>query len=188
MIREYEKLKVDFPEDPQHERYLVMSYLQLASLLWQLGQQTEANELYRKAADVDAADPGLNNNLAWFLAANPEPRLRDAARAVRLAQKAADVQSQSPDYKNTLGVAHYRNGNYRAAITELESAVNLRWGGNTVDWLFLAMAHWRLGDRDKARTWFDRAVKWMDKYNPPDDELRRFRTEAEALLAEANKS
>src|SRR5262249_14052822 len=48
---------------------------------------------------------------------------------------------------------------------------------------FLAMVHWHLGDKDQARSWFDRAVAWMDKNQPPnDEELRLYREEAEALL------
>jgi hypothetical protein len=65
--------------------------------------------------------------------------------------------------------------------------MRLRKGGDSYDWFFLAMAHWRLGDRDKARTWFGRAVKWMDAHQPQDVELRRFRAEAEALLGQAGK-
>jgi hypothetical protein len=56
-----------------------------------------------------------------------------------------------------------------------------------VDWFYLAMARWCLGDRTEARTWFDRAVKWMDLYQPFDGELRRIRAEAEALLCEAGR-
>jgi hypothetical protein len=52
---------------------------------------------------------------------------------------------------------------------------------------YLAMAHCRLGDRDQARTWFDRAVQGMSRHKPHDDELRRFRAEAETMLAEARK-
>ena len=44
------------------------------------------------------------------------------------------------------------------------------------------MAHWQLGDKKQARQWYDKAVSWMDKNKPQDDELRRFRAEAEALL------
>jgi hypothetical protein len=33
----------------------------------------------------------------------------------------------------------------------------------------------------------NRAVQWMDKNKPRDDELRRFRAEAEGMLAEADK-
>jgi eukaryotic-like serine/threonine-protein kinase len=66
--------------------------------------------------------------------------------------------------------------------------MSLRRGGYSFDWFFLAMAHWRLGDHDKARTWFGRAVQWMDKHMPQHGELRRFRAEAEAMLGRAGKS
>jgi hypothetical protein len=40
-----------------------------------------------------------------------------------------------------------------------------------------------LGEKDVARTWYDKAVAWMDKNKSQDeDELRRFRTEAAELL------
>jgi hypothetical protein len=44
------------------------------------------------------------------------------------------------------------------------------------------MAHWRLGNKDKARRWYDSAVQWMDKNQPRDDEFIRVRTEAAELL------
>jgi hypothetical protein len=43
------------------------------------------------------------------------------------------------------------------------------------------MPRWRLGERDEARRWYEKAVEWM-KTKPNDDELRRFRSEAAALL------
>jgi tetratricopeptide (TPR) repeat protein len=183
----YERLKADFPEGPHHRRNLVVSYLGLVSLLWELGRQAEAAEPYRKALGLGGADPAVDNELAWFLATSPEPSLRDAALAVRLAKKAVTARPRSADYRNTLGVAYYRNGDDKAAVAELETAMSLRAGGNSFDWFFLAMAHWRLGDRDKARAWLDRAVQGMDRHKPHDDELRRFRAEAEAILAEARK-
>jgi hypothetical protein len=57
-------------------------------------------------------------------------------------------------------------------------------GGTSFDWFFVAMAHWRLGDHNKARIWFDRAVQWINRHKPHDDELFRFRAEAQAMLAE----
>jgi tetratricopeptide (TPR) repeat protein len=184
-ISQYEALKTDFPENPHHRRHLVRSYLKLVSLLWEFGRQSEAAEPYRKALAVDPADADVNNLLAWFLATNPEPRLRDPSLAVRLATKAVAAEPQSPDYQNTLGVAHYRNGDDRAAVSALETAMRLRAGGDSFDWFFLAMAHWRLGDREQAHQWFDRAARGMDKQTPPDEELRRFRAEAMAVLGEA---
>ncbi len=48
--------------------------------------------------------------------------------------------------------------------------------------LFIAMAHWRLGHHDEARKWFQQAVDWQEKKNVTDDELPRFRVEAEGPL------
>jgi tetratricopeptide (TPR) repeat protein len=186
VIRHYEVLKADFPKAPQYPRKLVQNYLLLVSLLWDLGRQADAAEPYRKAFDLDPEDPDINNMLAWFLATSAEPRLRDAALAVQLAQKAVAGNQHSGDYKNTLGVALYRNGDNKAAIQELQASMTQRGGGDSYDWFFLAMAHWRLGDRDDARMWFDRAVQWMDSHEP-NGEFRRFRAEAADLLAEASK-
>ena len=44
------------------------------------------------------------------------------------------------------------------------------------------MAHWQLGHKPEARKWYDRAVQWMKKRKPNDEELRHFRTEAAELL------
>src|SRR5262249_32155933 len=148
---------------------------------------TEVDEPYRKALRLESEDDVLNNILAWFLATSPEPRLRDPALAVRLAKKAVDARINDANFWNTLGVAHYRTGDHKAAVAELGMATSLRVDGESVDWFFLAMAHQRLGDRDKAQAYFDRAVQWMEKHMPHDDELRRFRAEAETLVAEARK-
>jgi hypothetical protein len=44
------------------------------------------------------------------------------------------------------------------------------------------MARWQLGEKEKAREWYDRAVKWMDKNAPADKGFVRWRTEAAELL------
>ena len=44
------------------------------------------------------------------------------------------------------------------------------------------MAHRQQGQKEESRTWYDRAVPWMEKHKPQDEELLRFRVEAEELL------
>jgi tetratricopeptide (TPR) repeat protein len=183
VIHLYETLKANFAEDPEHRRNLVVSYMELARLLCEVGRQTEAAEPYRKALELEEDDPAVNNDLAWFLATNSATCLRDVARAVRLAKKVVTARPESAIYRNTLGVAYYRNGDDRAAVAELETAMSMQAGGNSFDWFFLAMARWRLGDRSTARAWFDRAVQWMGRHKPHDGELCRFRAEAQAMLA-----
>jgi serine/threonine protein kinase/tetratricopeptide (TPR) repeat protein len=186
-LHHYETLRADFPENPRHERALGQRYVELIHLLGDLGRQSEAAETYRKLLEMNSEDGEVNNNRAWFLATDPEPRWQDPTLAVRLARKAVAAQRLDGNSRNTLGVALYRTGDDKAAITELESAMRLRSNEASFDWFFLAMAHWRLGNRTEARKCFDQAVEWMDKNKPNDDELRRFRAEAEGVLAEAGK-
>ena len=61
--------------------------------------------------------------------------------------------------------------------------MELKKGGSTsFEWFFLAMAYWQLSEKQKARPWYEKAVEWMDKHDPKNEELRRFRAEAEELL------
>ena len=60
--------------------------------------------------------------------------------------------------------------------------MGLRQGGDSFDWFFLAMLRWQQGDQKDARKLYDQAVLWMDKNQPKNEELERFRTEAEKLL------
>src|SRR5262249_30702392 len=137
---------------------------------------------YTRAAKLDPEDTLAPNNLAWLLATCPEPKLRDPKRAVELARKAIELAPKEGNFWNTLGAAQYRAGNWKAAIEGLNKSMELRNGGDSFDWFFLAMAHWQLGARDEARKWYDRAVEWMGKNAKDNDELRRFRREAEELL------
>jgi tetratricopeptide (TPR) repeat protein/tRNA A-37 threonylcarbamoyl transferase component Bud32 len=183
----YEALKTDFPEDAQYPTRLVQSYLDFIGLLEVLGRPAEAATFLHQALEVKSEDPGVNNNLAWILATHPESGLRNPALAVQLAQKAVAARQQSANCHNTLGVAHYRNGDNKAAVAELETACKLRPVTDPTDCLFLAMAYSRLSDRTAAQTWFDRAVQEMDKQPSPSEELRRFRAEAEAVMAATDK-
>jgi serine/threonine protein kinase len=123
VTRLYERLGTDFPEDPRHRRYLVRSYLEQVRLRCELGRPADAAELYHKAIDTETEDPSVNNELAWFLATGAKPPFRNGALAVRLAQKAVAARPQYSVFRNTLGAAHYCNGEYQAAVADLETAM-----------------------------------------------------------------
>src|SRR5439155_17525669 len=127
-----------------------------------LGQWDKAVADYAKAIELNPAASALNN-LAWLLATCAEATLRNPKRAVELAREAVALAPQAGYIWNTLGVAHYRAGEWNAAIAALEKSMALRKGGDSADWFFLAMAHWQLGEKDEARNWYDQAVEWMDK-------------------------
>jgi tetratricopeptide (TPR) repeat protein len=171
----------------------------LGNVLWAAGRRPEAAEAFRQAEEEwrggTRASAAQRNQRAWFLATCPDPQFRDPAAAVDLAQQAVKevpegapwwatgVQERRPgDMRRTLGVALYRAGDWNAAVKALQKGAELREGGDSSDWFFLAMAHWQLGDKDQARRWFDQAAAWMGKNQPKNEELLRFRREAEALL------
>jgi serine/threonine protein kinase/Flp pilus assembly protein TadD len=137
---------------------------------------------YRATVRLNPKGGGSHNLLAWILVTCPHVPLRDPAEGVELARTAVELSPSDPSFWNTLGAAHYRAGDWKDAAAALEKAMQLRSGGNSYDWFFLAMAHWQLGDPEKARQEFDRAVQWMDKNMPKGRELGRFRAEAAELL------
>jgi eukaryotic-like serine/threonine-protein kinase len=122
------------------------------------------------------------NGLAWRLATHPKPEFRDPDRAVQLARTAVELAPNDGYIWNTLGVAQYRAGDWKAAISALEKSMKLRNGGDAFDWFFLAMADWQLGRKQQARAWYGKAVAWMEKQHVKKEELRRFRAEAEKLM------
>ena len=108
--------------------------------------------------------------------------------AIAAYQEAIRLLPGSTAAHSDLGLALYRAGRWAEAITALETARKLRKGDDGRDGFVLAMAHWRQGDRDEARAWFDKAVQAMQRGGSTDDELTQLRTEAAALLGVAAQS
>ena len=138
-------------------------------------QPDEAIVAFRKAAD------------AYFRIGNALEGQGKLGETITCFEKAVELNPKHPDFPSTLGAAHYRAGNWNAAIDAMDKSMQLRKGGDSNEWFFLAMAHWQLGEKDKAREWYDRAVQWMDKNQPNNDELCRFRAEAAELLGVKEK-
>jgi serine/threonine protein kinase/Flp pilus assembly protein TadD len=159
-------------------------YYALSSALEAQGNRAEAIAVLRKVADSRPNDPDGLKFPTWLLANSHFYELRDPARAVELARKAVELAPDDGSTWNTLGAALCRAGSWNAAIAALEKSMALGGGGDSFDWFFLAMAHWKLGERDKARAWYERAAQWMENEAPVDygSYLRRFRTEAAELL------
>jgi tetratricopeptide (TPR) repeat protein len=123
------------------------------------------------------------NALAWLLANCPDRTLRDPSQALQLAKQAVVLAPKMGDYRNTLGAAYYRVGEWQKAVEALNESRKLHQDSDPTDWFFLAMAHWRLGDKNQGRTWHQKAAEWMDKQQSQDEELRQFRAESAQLLA-----
>lgn len=191
-----EPLVTQFPDRPDYRRELLRGHWALGLALMIAGRCPEAEVALQAALDGlppsgdQASDlailfrpmaASVRNDLAWLLATCPDAKVRDPKRAVELAKKAVELDPLA-SYWNTLGAAHYRAGSYQEALTALQKSMDLQKGGDAFDWLFVAMAHARLNHSAEARKWFGKAVDWMEKRQSKNEELLRFRAEADDLL------
>jgi WD40 repeat protein len=134
-----------------------------------------------------AARPLDLNNLAWAYMAKP-PLSHGAQLAVALAKRAVELDGLNGSYRNTLGIAYYRDGRYRRALAVLTE--NLHGEASrydAYDLYFLAMSYHRLEEPAKAKECFERACSSHQRNagilaKQQVEELNQFRTEAETTL------
>jgi serine/threonine protein kinase/tetratricopeptide (TPR) repeat protein len=151
------------------------------------GQYPAAAEVYRQA--LERHEQRMNkftdqkllvkkqHRLAKCLVSCPDVQVRKPIQAIELAKKAVAHAPDQGDYWNTLGAAYYRAGDWNESVAALEKCMQLR--GDASDWLFLAMACHQLKQPDKAKTWLDKAVDWIEQAEKGqlDNALHRMRWE-----------
>jgi WD40 repeat protein len=124
------------------------------------------------------------NTVAWACVLAPAA-VADLNIPVRLIEPVVARRPMSHAMRNTLGAALYRANQEERAVQELNEAVRvLAREGTPLDWLFLAMAHYRFNHRDEARAWLDKAAARLEG---PDGTKRVGwqRLEEDLLLSEA---
>lgn len=130
---------------------------------YRAGQWEKARDVFREACQLDTrAEPILvacRRALSWFLATCPDVKLRDPGEAVRLATVGVEHLSQFGESWEVLGVARYRAGDAAGAIAALEKAGNPTTFKSPSVSFVRAMAHWKQGEREEARRWYDRGVE-----------------------------
>jgi WD40 repeat protein/tetratricopeptide (TPR) repeat protein len=151
----------------------------------QMGETDKAAADFRKASE---RKPEQANRLAWELATAPNASHRVPSLAVELAGHAVRLAPAEATYWNTLGVAHYRAGDWKTAIQALEEAEKLAPGKEfSFNAFFLAMCYQQLGDAARAQDYYERAVRWCQENQgklsaAQQQELKVFRAEAEDVL------
>jgi tetratricopeptide (TPR) repeat protein len=183
-----DKLGPNHPVTLETMHDLARTYSALGRHAEELKLREETLELRKTKLGVDHPDTLESMHmLARLLANSSDPKVRNARRAVELAKQAIDLAPKVGHFWNALGVAYYRAEDWKASVQTLEKSMQLCKGGDSFDWFFLAMAHWQLGHMDEARKWHDQAVEWMDKNQPDNEGLRRFRAEAAQVIGMKEK-
>lgn len=91
-----------------------------------IGKHTEAIADFNKALAQKEDDDSLLNNFAWVLCTSPDDKLRDGARALKLATKAAEATGyDTPHILSTLAAAYAETGDYENAVKWSQKSVEL---------------------------------------------------------------
>jgi serine/threonine-protein kinase len=146
-------------------------------------EPTDNGELWFEyaAAQLLAGDrPGYRRACEHMLARGPgTPQLRayHVARACTLASDADPVQpgrlagSELSQNGTTFwslteqGALRVRAGQFEEAVPLLERSTEVdgRPGRAVLNWLWLALAHQKMGKPNQARRWLDKATRWLDQ-------------------------
>jgi tetratricopeptide (TPR) repeat protein len=206
-IRIYEGIAARHPELVWRRTGLIETLKEFADLSAASGDSAGADAAFRRALAVAEGvldDKGADqhcyrmaliaplNDLAWSLVKRPGAKPDDIALAVRLARRAAEWRAEEPNAYapqgaavwNTLGVAHYRAGDWASAAACLQRAMDQGGGGDPCDWFFLAAVRHRQGDPASARDWYDRAASWLQQHGQraQDAQLRETQAEVARVL------
>ncbi len=91
-----------------------------------IGQHAEAIADFDKALAQKEDDESLLNNFAWVLATSPDDKLRDGAKALKMATKSAESSGyETPHILSTLAAAYAETGDFDNAVKWSEKAVEL---------------------------------------------------------------
>ena len=117
------------------------------------------------------------------MASGADPEVRDPRQAIALAGLAVIQRPEVGEFWCTLGVAHYRAGEWWAAEAALAKARAMLKGHDQCGAGFaLAMACWRAGERERARDCYDQAARDARALASPSPRAKALWAEAAALL------
>ncbi|MGA2258561.1 MAG: tetratricopeptide repeat protein [Thermoguttaceae bacterium] len=155
---EYDKAIADFTEAIRQDPNYAIAYINRGTVYHQKGEYDKTIADYTEAIRLDPKDADAYNNrgVAYNGKGEYDKAIADCREAIRLVQAGAETHLEEPH--------------------EIRSAIEDRVA------MVLAEVHWRLGDKDLARRWFDNAVVWMDKNKAEAEGLCRIRAETAKLL------
>lgn len=102
-----------------------LGHLSLGNAYRRAGRAEEALAQYRQASRLRPEFHRPFERMAWIHATHPDPKIRDAARATELAERAADIAGESdPSVRETLAAAYAASGQFERAAAVIQAAID----------------------------------------------------------------
>jgi tetratricopeptide (TPR) repeat protein len=127
------------------------------------GQWEKAEADLLKALELKPEQPMVLNYLGYSWVDRGE----NLDRGMKMVEKAVELRPEDGYIVDSLGWAHYRMGDYEAAVEKLEKAVELVPEDPTIN-DHLGDAYWRIGRLIEARYQWRRALQ----FGPQEDEIK----------------
>jgi tetratricopeptide (TPR) repeat protein len=124
------------------------------------GYRKACARLLKKGSDIEDRDALAFIVWTCCIAPDAGANLERVVQALEKAKQKGSSEDRYP-YLPALGAGLYRAGKFEAAVKRLDEAMGSRKQPVPSTWFFLAMAHHRLGNKDKAKKWFDKASTWI---------------------------
>jgi len=123
-----------------------------------IGDHSAALVDLEKALELQPDDTGILNNLAWLLATSPDDGVRNADRAIALAEKACEkTEWQAAHIISTLAAGHAEKGDFEAARKYSRKSVetDAEAGGEVAEQLKAELASYEAGKPWRERQEMD---------------------------------
>jgi len=178
----HERLQEEHPDAERYRPHRALVWSNLGSALQEQDRYADAIAACEKAVRLVPAHLNARANLAYCLAAAPDAKDRDPARALELTEGVIRESPKLASAWNTYCIALFRCGRHRRAIRAIDRTADLE-GGQTVYRLYLlALARHELGDRTRALESFEEAETHRHLEPADDAALEAIRREAAAAL------
>jgi tetratricopeptide (TPR) repeat protein len=113
--------------------YVTARYF-LATALLELARTRDAVAEYRQVLNLNPQMQPAQNNLAWILATDSDPELRNGAEAVQLAEQLCQqTDYRIPAFLSTLAAAYAEAGRFAEAVATAEKARTLALDAGDTD-------------------------------------------------------
>ena len=152
-----------------------------------IGDHVAAIADLEKAHTIKPDDTGILNNLAWLLATSPNDAIRDAARAITLAEKACEATEWKEGHIiSTLAAGHAEKGDFESAQKFSRKAIDADTaaGGDVEDQLKNELSNYEAG-----KPWRERQEmpEGGDAAKPDDEAIKPAKNEPAEPAATAAK-